>query len=342
MTDAIDPRRAPATGHLLEVRDLRTEFATDEGTVHAVNSVSFHVDAGETLAIVGESGSGKSVTMLSVMRLIPEPPGRIVAGQILLDGNDLLTLSREGMRRIRGSRLAMIFQEPLSSLNPVFTIGDQISEAVQAHRHLSRARARKRSIELLRMVNIPSADRIVDDYPHRLSGGMCQRVMLAIAIASEPSLLIADEPTTALDITTQSQLLALVRRLQAELGMGVVWITHDLGVVAGLADRVQVMYAGRIVESAHVDALYGDPLHPYTRGLLACVPRLDSQRSERLASIPGAPPDMRATIRGCPFAPRCSNRLERCDDEDPPLELVTPGHHRACWAPVSAVRRGVA
>jgi oligopeptide/dipeptide ABC transporter ATP-binding protein len=192
------------------------------------------------------------------------------------------------------------------------------------------------------MVNIPSAERIVDEYPHRLSGGMCQRVMLAIAIASEPSLLIADEPTTALDITTQSQLLALVRRLQAELGMGVVWITHDLGVVAGLADRVQVMYAGRIVESADVETLYADPLHPYTKGLLACVPRLDRARTERLTSIPGAPPDMRTPIRGCPFAPRCGYRLEQCDSEDPPLELVTPGHHRACWSPVTVVRRGAA
>jgi len=321
---------------------LRTEFATDEGIVHAVNGVSFHVDPGETLALVGESGSGKSVTMLSVMRLVPEPPGRIVAGEILLDGTDLLTLSGKAMRRVRGSRLAMIFQEPLSSLNPVFSIGDQIGEAVRAHGGVSRGRARQRSIELLRMVNIPSPDRIVDEYPHRLSGGMCQRVMLAIAIASEPSLLIADEPTTALDITTQSQLLALVRRLQGELDMAVVWITHDLGVVAGLADRVQVMYAGRIIESAGVEALYGDPLHPYSKGLLACVPRLDVQRAERLATIPGTPPDMRAEIPGCPFAPRCSYRLERCDHEDPQLELAAPGHRRACWASVAALRQGAA
>jgi oligopeptide transport system ATP-binding protein len=325
--------------HLLEVRDLRVEFATDDGVVHAVNGISFHVDEGETLAVVGESGSGKSVAMLSVMRLIPEPPGRIVSGEVLFEGVDLRHLDRESMRRLRGSRMAMIFQEPLSSLNPVFTIGDQIGEALRTHLRLSGRAVRERSVELLSMVNIPNPDRILESYPHQLSGGMCQRVMLAIAISCEPRLLIADEPTTALDITTQAQLLELVSRLQEEFGMAVIWITHDLGIVAGLADRVQVMYAGRIVETAHVDDVYADPLHPYTIGLLGCIPRLDEERVERLMSIPGAPPDMRRLPVGCAFAPRCSFVLERCMLEDPFLQPAGASHHRACWAPVDALRK---
>jgi oligopeptide transport system ATP-binding protein len=324
--------------HLLEVRDLRTEFMTDEGVVHAVNGVSFHLDGGETLAIVGESGSGKSVTMLSVMRLIPQPPGRIVSGQVLLDGRDILALDDEEMRRIRGSRLAMIFQEPVSSLNPVFSIGEQLGEAIGAHQHLSKQAIRDRSRELLAMVNIPGPDRVLAAYPHQLSGGMCQRVMLAMAISGEPSILIADEPTTALDITTQSQLIELIRRLQDRLRMAVVWITHDLGVVAGLADRVHVMYAGRIVEATDVGMLYDDPLHPYTLGLLGCIPRLDEARPERLISIPGTPPDMVELAGGCPFAPRCAFRLEQCTVEDPPLIEATPGHQRACWAEMAALR----
>jgi oligopeptide transport system ATP-binding protein len=325
-------------GHLLEVRDLRTEFLTDDGVVHAVNGVSFHLDDGETLAIVGESGSGKSVTMLSVMRLIPQPPGRIASGEVLLDGRDILLIDDDAMRRLRGSRLAMIFQEPLSSLNPVFSIGDQLGEAIGAHQHLSKRAVRDRSRELLSMVNIPGQDRVLAAYPHQLSGGMCQRVMLAMAISGEPSILIADEPTTALDITTQSQLLELVRRLQERLRMAVVWITHDLGVVAGLADRVHVMYAGRIVEAADVETLYDDPLHPYTLGLLGCIPRLDEARPERLVSIPGAPPDMVGPALGCPFAPRCRFRLDRCTIDDPQLVEETPGHLRACWAEPAALR----
>ncbi|HEV8698582.1 MAG TPA: ABC transporter ATP-binding protein [Candidatus Limnocylindrales bacterium] len=327
-----------AAGHLLEVRDLRTEFLTDEGAVHAVNGVSFHLDDGETLAIVGESGSGKSVTMLSVMRLIPQPPGRIVSGEVLLNGRDILRIGDEEMRRLRGPRLAMIFQEPLSSLNPVFSIGDQLGEAISAHQRLSKQAIRDRSRELLAMVNIPGPDRVLAAYPHQLSGGMCQRVMLAMAISGEPSILIADEPTTALDITTQSQLLELVRRLQDRLRMAVVWITHDLGVVAGLADRVHVMYAGRIVEAADVDSLYDDPLHPYTLGLLGCIPRLDEARPERLVSIPGTPPDMVALASGCPFAPRCPFRLDRCTIDDPPLIEELPDHLRACWATPMALR----
>ena len=323
---------------ILEVRDLRTEFQTDDGIVRAVNGVSFHVDEGETLAIVGESGSGKSVTMLSVMRLIPEPPGRIVSGQVYFDGHDLLKLDPDEMRALRGSRLAMIFQEPLSSLNPVFSIGDQLGEAITAHKRMPGSAVRDRSVELLSMVNIPGPERVLAAYPHQLSGGMCQRVMLAMAIAGEPSILIADEPTTALDITTQLQLLDLVRGLQARLGMAVIWITHDLGVVAGLADRVQVMYAGRIVEAAGVEGLYEDPIHPYTLGLLRCIPRLDETRPERLASIPGSPPDLIRPIVGCPFAPRCDFRIDRCSLDDPPLELAADEHRRACWAPIGDVR----
>jgi oligopeptide transport system ATP-binding protein len=332
------PPKEVRTRHLLEVRDLRTEFVTDDGVIHAVNGISFHVDEGETLAIVGESGSGKSVAMLSVMRLIPEPPGRIVSGEILFEGVDLRRLDRDSMRRLRGSRMAMIFQEPLSSLNPVFTIGDQIGEPLRIHLRLSARAVRERSIELLSMVNIPNPERILESYPHQLSGGMCQRVMLAIAISCEPRLLIADEPTTALDITTQAQLLELVSRLRDELRMAVVWITHDLGVVAGLADRVQVMYAGRIVETAGVDELYANPLHPYTIGLLRCIPRLDEERIERLASIPGTPPDMRTLPPGCPFAPRCSFVLDRCWAENPSLESVGAAHQRACWAPIDVLR----
>jgi oligopeptide transport system ATP-binding protein len=327
-----------AAAHLLEVRDLRTEFVTDDGVVHAVNGVSFHVDEGETLAIVGESGSGKSVTMLSVMRLIPEPPGRIVSGEILFAGVDLRRLDGDAMRHLRGSKLGMIFQEPLTSLNPVFTVGDQVGEAVHTHLDLPRPAVRDRTVELLSMVNIPDPARLLGAYPHQLSGGMCQRVMLAIAIACGPQILIADEPTTALDTTTQAQLLELVRGLQSELGMAVIWITHDLGIVAGLADRVQVMYAGRIVETADVDALYADPLHPYTLGLLGCIPRLDEARAERLTSIAGSPPDMIRTSPGCPFAPRCEFRLERCADEDPALIAAADGHARACWAPVETSR----
>jgi oligopeptide transport system ATP-binding protein len=325
-------------GHLLEVRDLRTEFLTDDGVVHAVNGVSLHLDERETLAIVGESGSGKSVTMLSVMRLVPQPPGRIVSGEVLFEGHDLLRLDAEEMRRLRGSRLAMIFQEPVSSLDPVFSIGSQLGEAISVHHRLPRRAVSERSRELLAMVNIPSPDRVLASYPHQLSGGMCQRVMLAMALAGDPRILIADEPTTALDITTQSQLLLLVRRLQAELGMAVIWITHDLGVVAGLADRVLVMYAGRIVESADVETLYADPVHPYTLGLLRCIARLDEARPDRLATIPGSPPDLIRPIAGCPFAPRCGFRLERCTDDEPVPEPVADGHDRACWAPLPDVR----
>jgi oligopeptide transport system ATP-binding protein len=324
-------------GRLLEVRDLETRVVTEDGVVQAVNGVTFHVEDGETLAVVGESGSGKTMTMLSIMRLVAEPPGQ-VTGQVLFDGADLLKLDGEAMRRIRGSRIGMIFQDPLTSLDPVFAIGDQIDEAMRPHLDLGKRALRTRTLELLSMVNIANPDRIADAYPHQLSGGMSQRVMLAIAIACQPRLLIADEPTTALDITTQAQLLELVRGLQSELGMAIIWITHDLGIVAGLADRVQVMYGGRIVESADVETLYADPLHPYTLGLLSCVPRLDRDRSDRLTSIPGAPPSMIGLPPGCTFAPRCSFRLERCTTDMPGLEVGDGGHQRACWAETRALR----
>ena len=290
------------------------------------------------MAFVGESGSGKSVTMLSVMRLIPDPPGEIVSGEVRFEGQDLLQLDAEQMRRKRGAEVAMIFQEPLTSLNPVFPIGDQIDEAIRSHESVSRAAARARTIEFLGNVSIPDPGRVARAYPHQLSGGMCQRAMLAMALVGRPKLLIADEPTTALDITTQAQLLELIQHLQEELDMAVIWITHDLGIVAGLADRVMVMYAGRIVETAPVEALYADPLHPYTLGLLACIPRIDSERRRRLESIPGAPPDLASPPRGCSFQPRCGFREDRCALEMPELETVEGGHRRACFASSIRVR----
>jgi oligopeptide/dipeptide ABC transporter ATP-binding protein len=325
---------------LLEVRSLRTEFQTDAGVVHAVRDVSFTVSPGEVLGIVGESGSGKSVTMLSVMGLIPSPPGQIVGGEVLFEGRDLLRLPADALRRVRGSEIGMIFQEPLSSLNPVLTIGDQLDEAIRVHKRIGKAEARRHSLDMLGMVNIASPERVVDDYPHQLSGGMCQRVMLAVALACRPKLLIADEPTTALDISTQDQLLELVRQLQRELGLAVVWITHDLGIIAGLADRVVVMYAGEVMEQAAVDDLYDSPAHPYTVGLLDCVPTIVGPHRSRLSSIPGAPPDLVRPPEGCPFEPRCAWRIDRCATHRPGLEGVAPGHVRACWVPVATVRAG--
>jgi len=325
---------------VLDVRGLRTEFATDDGTVHAVNGVSFHVRGGETLALVGESGSGKSVAMLSVMGLIPSPPGRVVEGEVWFDGRDLRTLTSKEMRQVRGGRISMIFQDPVSSLDPVFTVGSQITEGLQAHLKISKRDARDRGIDLLRQVNIAGAERVINAYPHQLSGGMCQRVMLAIALACEPEILIADEPTTALDITTQAQLLDLVRNLQAQLGMAVIWVTHDLGIVAGLADRVAVMYAGRIVEEGSVASVYADPQHPYTRGLLTSIPRLDVSRANRMAFIPGSPPNMLRPQAGCPFRPRCGFAVDRCGDEDPPLTAIEgePEHKKACWVDARVIR----
>jgi len=319
-------------GTLLEVNNLNTRFYTQDGVVQAVNDVSFTVDEGETLAVVGESGSGKSVTMLSVMRLIASPPGRITSGEIMFEGKDLLKLGEDEMRQLRGNRIAMIFQDPMTSLNPVLTINQQISEVLQLHMGLDKQAARQRAVELLEKVNIPEAARRVDDYPHQFSGGMRQRVMIAMMLAANPQLLIADEPTTALDVTISAQILDLVKRLKREVGMAVIWITHDLGVVAGMADRVIVMYAGRIVEQASVAELYADPKHPYTLGLLKSIPRLDEARKEKLEPIEGTPPDLVNYPVGCPFAARCKYVIQKCLDERPPLMPTTSTKHlSACW-----------
>jgi len=320
---------------LLEVKDLKTQFFTQDGVVKAVNGVSFYVEEGETLGIVGESGCGKSVTVLSVMRLIPQPPGKIVAGQVLFEGRDLLQVSDEEIRQVRGNKIAMIFQDPMTSLNPVLTIGRQIGEALELHLHMGREEARKRSAELLAMVGIPQAEARLDDYPHQFSGGMRQRAMIAMALACNPQLLIADEPTTALDVTIQAQIVDLVKRLRDEIGMAIIWITHDLGVVAGLADRMMVMYAGFAVEEAPVKEVYADPRHPYTLGLLGSLPRLDEVRREKLRSIEGLPPDLIDLPPGCPFEPRCVYAVERCRVERPELAPVGPRHRIACWVDVT-------
>lgn len=329
---------------LMEVKDLRTYFHTQEGTVYAVNGISYTLDEGETLGIVGESGSGKSVQSLSILGLIPSPPGKIESGSVIFRGRDLLKLSREEMRAVRGAEIAMIFQDPMTSLNPVLTIGRQITEALQLHLGMSSSAARARAIELLQMVGIPGAERRIDDYPHQFSGGMRQRAMIAMALSCNPQLLIADEPTTALDVTIQAQIIDLVRRLRDEIGMAMMWITHDLGVIAGLADTIQVMYAGFIVERGPVEEIFSDTRHPYTLGLRNSLPRVD-QRGERLIPIEGAPPDMRKKPIGCPFAPRCiykaAYKLTKCEEEMPPLMPVKDGHPKhvaACWVDV---REGV-
>jgi oligopeptide/dipeptide ABC transporter ATP-binding protein len=312
---------------LLEIRDLHTHFFTEEGVVRAVDGISFDVRAGETLAVVGESGSGKSVTSLSILRLIPSPPGRIVSGSIRFRGRDLLQLSPEAMRRIRGREISMIFQEPMTSLNPVYSCGEQIMEALMLHERLPRGAARARAIDLLRMVGIPSPEQRVDEYPHQMSGGMRQRVMIAMALACKPAILIADEPTTALDVTIQAQILELLKRLQGELGMAVVLITHDLGVVAETADRVVVMYAGQVVESCEARALFRRTLHPYTAGLLRSLPRIGTR--EPLRVIPGSVPDPIAFPPGCRFAPRCPVAEPRCGTPVPLTELEA-GHLVRC------------
>jgi oligopeptide transport system ATP-binding protein len=320
---------------LLEVNDLRTQFATHDGPVNAVNGVSFTLNEGEALGLVGESGCGKSITALSLMRLVPEPPGRIVSGEVRFDGRDLLELRQDEMRRVRGNDIAMVFQDPMTSLNPVLTIGRQIGEALQLHKAMGRDAARRRTIELLELVGIPAARTRVDDYPHQFSGGMRQRVMIAMALSCEPKLLIADEPTTALDVTIQAQILDLIKRLRRELGMAIIMITHDLGVVAGIADRINVMYAGYIVETGTVDEIFLNPRHPYTLGLLNSIPRLDEPRKEKLVPIEGLPPDLVNPPRGCPFQPRCPYAIERCADDNPRLESVMPGHRIACWVDVT-------
>jgi peptide/nickel transport system ATP-binding protein len=315
---------------LLEVRDLRTDFYTDDGVFRAVDGVSFSIGKGRSLGIVGESGCGKSVTALSIMGLIPQPPGKIASGEIRFEGTDLLKLSAAAMRDLRGNQMAMIFQEPMTSLNPAFTIGDQIVEGLLRHQPLGRKAAREQALEMLRRVRIPSPESRYDDYPHHLSGGMRQRAMIAMALVCEPRLLIADEPTTALDVTIQAQILDLMRTLREETGTAIVLITHDLGVVAEFADDVVVMYAGRIVEQASVEALFADPQHPYTIGLLGSIPRLDLVQ-ERLATIEGQVPMRLANITGCAFAPRCPFADARCREVAPPLTDVGNGHLAACW-----------
>ena len=324
-------------GVLLDVRGLYTQFFTKDGIVKAVNGITYSLNEGETLAIVGESGCGKSVGVMSLTRLIPSPPGKVVAGEVIFDGRDLLKLDPDELRQIRGNRIAMIFQDPMTSLNPVLTIGHQISEALILHLGMNKEQARKRSVELLELVGIPGAANRLDDYPHQFSGGMRQRVMIAMGLSCNPQLLIADEPTTALDVTIQAQIVDLVQRLKDEMGMAVIWITHDLGVVAGMAERVIVMYAGFIVEESPVNQLYDRPRHPYTLGLLRSIPRLDRGRQQRLVPIDGLPPDLLEAPTHCPFAPRCAFNIEKCWQENPPLETVGPNHRAACWVDISNV-----
>ena len=322
-------------GRLLEVKGLKTQFFTQDGVVHAVNGITYQLNEGETLGIVGESGCGKSVGVMSLLRLIPQPPGKIVAGEALFDGRDLLSMSEDEIRQVRGNRIAMIFQDPMTSLNPVLTIGTQIGEALQLHMGMSKDQARKRSVELLELVGIPYAADRIDDYPHQFSGGMRQRVMIAMGLSCNPQLLIADEPTTALDVTIQAQIVELVKRLRDEIGMAVIWITHDLGVVAGLAERIAVMYAGFIIEMGDIKSVYGDPRHPYTLGLLRSIPRLDMLHGEQLTPIDGMPPDLLSPPVGCPFAPRCAYVQDKCWKETPVLEPVGRGHVAACWVDVT-------
>jgi oligopeptide/dipeptide ABC transporter ATP-binding protein len=315
---------------LLEIRDLKTWFDGDGGTYRAVDGISFSLEAGRTLGIVGESGCGKSVTSLSIMGLVPQPPGRIAGGEILFEGVDLLKLDAAALRDLRGARMAMIFQEPMTSLNPAYTVGDQIVEGILRHLPVDRAAARAKAIEMLRLVRIPAPEQRFDEYPHKLSGGMRQRAMIAMALACGPRLLIADEPTTALDVTIQAQILDLLRRLREETGTAIILITHDLGVIAELADDVVVMYAGQIVERAPVKRLFEAAQHPYTIGLLGAIPDLDRRRA-RLATIEGTVPDLSAALVGCRFAPRCPFAEPRCRAEAPTLRAVEPGHEAACW-----------
>jgi len=316
---------------LLNVQNLATQFKTPEGTVHAVNGVSFYLNEGETLGVVGESGCGKSVTMLSCLRLIPSPPGKIVSGQALFKGKDLLTMDNEDIRKVRGGQISMVFQDPMTSLNPVMTIGKQMAEPLMLHLNMTKEQARNRSIELLGMVGIPNAGERLKDYPHQYSGGMRQRVMIAMALSCNPQILIADEPTTALDVTIQAQIVDLVKRLRDELGMAIIWITHDLGVVANIAHRVMVMYGGYIIEEADVKELYINPRHPYTLGLLGSLPQIHEETHKKLFSIEGMPPVLYQTPRSCPFAPRCQWVTDRCWQENPQLEPVAEGHRVACW-----------
>ena len=316
---------------LLEVKNLTTQFFTSSGTVQAVDDVSFDVDEGETVAVVGESGCGKSVSALSILRLIPWPPGKIVSGSIKFAGKDLLALSNEEIRTIRGQDISMVFQEPMTSLNPVLSIGLQLTETMEHHLGISNKKAHERAVELLNMVGISEAERRLSQYPHHLSGGMRQRVMIALALSCEPKLIIADEPTTALDVTIQAQILELMKNLTKQMGVALIVITHNLGVVARYADRVNVMYAGKLVEMGQAREIYHDPHHPYTLGLLASVPRMDQPRGSRLIPIDGQPPELTLLDNGCAFRPRCRFAVDQCGAEIPPLQAIDTGHEAACW-----------
>ncbi|MGH7367019.1 MAG: ABC transporter ATP-binding protein [Candidatus Rokuibacteriota bacterium] len=319
---------------LLDVKNLKTYFFTDEGVVRAVDGVDLYIEKGETLGIVGESGCGKSVTALSIMKLIPQPPGRIVEGEINYNGTNLVTLPANRMRKIRGKEISMIFQEPMTSLNPVFTCGEQIAEAIRLHEGLGRRDAMAKTVDMLKLVHIPNAERRVKEYPHQLSGGMRQRIMIAMALSCNPNLLIADEPTTALDVTIQAQILDLLNELKSKLRMAVMLITHDMGVIAETAQRVVVMYAAKVAEEAPVGDLFKEPLHPYTQGLLRSIPRIDlaATARRRLETIPGTVPTLRGEIApGCRFAPRCPFVKSVCTEKDPVLKEVKPGHKVSCW-----------
>jgi peptide/nickel transport system ATP-binding protein len=319
---------------LLDVKNLKTYFFTDEGVVRAVDGVDLHIEKGETLGVVGESGCGKSVTALSIMKLIPQPPGKIVEGEIVYNGVNLVNLPANKMRKIRGKEISMVFQEPMTSLNPVFTVGEQIAEALRLHEGLGRREAMDKTVDMLKLVHIPNAERRVKEYPHQLSGGMRQRVMIAMALSCNPKLLIADEPTTALDVTIQAQILELLNELKAKLRMAVMLITHDMGVIAETAQRVVVMYAAKVAEEASVGELFKEPLHPYTQGLLRSIPRIDLAATERrrLETIPGTVPTLRGDIApGCRFAPRCPFVKTVCTEKDPVIKEVKPGHKVACW-----------
>jgi len=318
---------------LLELKGLKTHFFTDEGVVRAVDGINLYIDKGETLGVVGESGCGKTVTALSIMKLIPMPPGRIVEGQMIYEGRDLVTLPPSQMRKVRGKEISMVFQEPMTSLNPVFTIGEQIAEAIRLHEGLGRRAAMDKTVEMLKIVHMANPERRVKEYPHQLSGGMRQRVMIAMALSCNPKLLIADEPTTALDVTIQAQILDLLNELKAKLGMAVLLITHDMGVIAETAQRVMVMYAGKVVEEAPVRELFKEPLHPYTQGLLRSIPRIDlaATKKQRLEAIPGVVPSLLDLPPGCRFAPRCQFVKPMYTEKEPPLKEVKPGHKVACW-----------
>ncbi|GAB5448346.1 MAG: ABC transporter ATP-binding protein [Gymnodinialimonas sp.] len=333
MPDGADSQMPEEAGpYVLDVRDLKTVFRTRRGEVHAVNDVSFRLKAGELLGVVGESGSGKSVTMMSLIRLLPMPPAEIRAGTVDFGDRDLMQISEDELRAIRGARIGMVFQDPMTSLNPVFNVGYQLMEPLRKHMGMDKTAARARSVELLELVGIPDAERRLKDFPHQFSGGMRQRVMIAIALACDPEVLIADEPTTALDVTIQAQILELVKELRQKLGMAIVWITHDLGVIAGIADRVMVMYGGQVVEEGPVRTLFDSPRHPYTRMLLETVPSISGERADRLRVIQGQPPMLGAPPSACSFRDRCPHAFSQCARENPPLhEVGEAGHHAACF-----------